>query len=95
MTNEEVSSNYSGAPWQIVPNPVNDMLNLFYRRNDFLKGVINIIIQDAAGKVVMHFRAASTNEQLHIPVSKLHTGVYFIRINVGADVQLNDKFVKQ
>lgn len=71
------------------------MLNLIYRRNEIIKGVINIIIQDATGKVVIRFRAASNNKQLHLAVSKLHAGIYFIKINVGNDVQMNDKFIKQ
>ena len=89
-----LTGNSSNA-WQIVPNPVDDMLNLIYRRSDVIKGVINVVIQDASGKIVIRFRAASNNKQLHIPVSNLHAGVYFIKINVGADVQLNDKFIKQ
>lgn len=91
---EPVTSN-GGNAWQIVPNPVYDMLNLIYRRNEIIKGVINIIIQDATGKVVIRFRAASNNKQLHLVVSKLHAGIYFIKINVGNDVQMNDKFIKQ
>ena len=85
----------SSNPWQIVPNPVQDMLNLIYRKSDIIKGVINIVVLDATGKIVMRFRAASNNKQLHIPVSNLHAGVYFIKINVGTDLQMNDKFIKQ
>lgn len=85
----------SGNAWQIVPNPVHDMLNLIYRRNDIIKGVINITVQDATGKAVIRFRAASNNKQLHIPVSNLHTGIYFIKINVENDVQMNEKFIKE
>lgn len=85
----------SGNTWQIVPNPVQNMLNLIYRRSNIIKGVINIVIQDASGKIVMRFRAASNNKQLHIPVSNLHAGVFFIKLNVGDEVQLNDKFIKQ
>ena len=72
--------------WQIVPNPVHDMLNLIYRRNEIIKGVINIVIQDATGKAVIRFRAASNNKQLHITVSNLHAGIYFIKINVLNEV---------
>ena len=94
-TIEKTLTGNSSNAWQIVPNPVQDMLNLIYRRSDVIKGVINIAIQDASGKIVLRFRAASNNKQLHIPVSNLHAGVYFIKINVGPDVQLNDKFIKQ
>lgn len=71
------------------------MLNLIYRRSETIKGVINIVIQDATGKAVIKFRAASNNEQLHIPVSNLHSGIYFIKINVANEMQMNGKFIKQ
>jgi len=85
----------NGKVWQIVPNPVRDMLNLVYGGNDIIRGVINIIIQDATGKAVVRFRAASNNKHLHIPVSNLHTGIYFIKINVFNDVQMNDRFIRE
>ncbi len=94
-TNSTTLTGNSSNAWQIVPNPVEDMLNLTYRRSDVIRGVINVVIQDASGKIVIRFRAASNNKQLHVPVSNLHAGVYFIKLNVGADVQLNDKFIKQ
>jgi hypothetical protein len=81
--------------WQIYPNPVGDMLNLVYRGKDIIRGVINIVIQDATGKAVVRFRAASSNKQLYIPVSNLHAGFYCIKINVVNEVQMNEKFIKQ
>ena len=93
ITETEIGN--SSNAWQIMPNPVQDMLNLIYRRSDIIRDVINVVIQDASGKTVLRFRAASNNKQLHVPVSNLHAGVYFIKINVGPDVQLNDKFIKQ
>lgn len=94
-TIDEPVTSYHGDAWQIFPNPVHDMLNLIYQRNEIIKGVINIVLQDATGKVVIRFRAASNNKQLHIAVSKLRAGIYFIKINVGNELQLNDKFIKQ
>jgi Secretion system C-terminal sorting domain len=81
--------------WQIYPNPVGDMLSLDYRGKDIIRGVINIVILDPGGKVVLRFRAASNNSQLFIPVSNLHTGFYFIKINVINEVQMNEKFIKE
>jgi hypothetical protein len=81
--------------WQIYPNPVGDMLNLVYRGKDIIRGVINIVILDPGGKVVLRFRAASNNRQLFIPVSSLHTGFYFIKINVTNEVQMNEKFIRE
>ncbi len=81
--------------WQLYPNPVHDMLNLVYRGKDIIKGVINVIVQDATGKAIIQFRSASKNKQLSIPVSNLRSGFYFIRINVLNEIQMNEKFVKQ
>ena len=91
----ENSESTRGAAWQIYPNPVHDMLNLIYLRSEAIKGIISVIVQDATGKMVIRFRAASTNKQLHIPVSNLHAGVYFIKLNVENELQLSDKFIKQ
>jgi hypothetical protein len=84
-----------GNLWQIYPNPVGELLNLAYRGKDIIKGVINIVIQDAAGKAVVKFRASSRNKQLRIPVSNLHAGFYFIKINVINEIQMNEKFIKR
>ncbi len=81
--------------WQIFPNPVGDVLNLVHRSNGIIKGVINIVIQDATGKVVTRFRAASKNQRISLPVSNLHAGIYFIKLNVMNEVQMNDKFIKE
>jgi hypothetical protein len=81
--------------WQLYPNPVHDMLNLAYNGKNIIRGVINVVIQDATGKVVVRFRAASGNKQLHLSVSNLHSGFYFIKINVINEVQMNEKFVKE
>lgn len=84
-----------GNSWQIFPNPVREMLSLAYNGNSIIKGVINVTILDATGKAIIRFRAASTNKQLRIPVSKLHTGIYFIKLNVLNEVQMNEKFMKE
>ncbi len=93
--NSEMSKPVEGKAWQIFPNPVDDMLNLSYFRNEKIRGVINVIISDITGKIVIRFRQASNNKQLHIPVSNLRAGLYFIKINVLNEIQMNEKFVKQ
>ena len=65
--------------WAIYPNPVNDILHLVYEGNNIIKGVINVIIQDMAGKIFIRFRAASTNRKLEIPVSQLRKGYISFR----------------
>ena len=93
-SSDEVPVYSHSNSWKIFPNPVRDMLNLVHSGNE-IKGVINVSILDATGKSVIRFRAASNNKQLHIPVSKLHAGIYFIKLNVLNEMQLNEKFIKE
>jgi len=81
--------------WQMYPVPVNDILNLVYRGKDRIRGVINIVIQNATGKTVTRFRAASNNKQIQVPVSNLHAGQYYITIQVMQEVQMHERFIKQ
>ncbi|MEO6639121.1 MAG: T9SS type A sorting domain-containing protein [Ginsengibacter sp.] len=94
VTQRPGPSDSGNNAWQLYPNPVTDILNLSYKRNDRPRGVINVTITDAAGKIVVRFRQASNNMQLRIAVSNLPLGLYFIKINVLDEMQLNDKFVK-
>ncbi len=89
------SNPVNGRAWQLYPNPVHDVLNLSYNRIDRIRGVINVFISDATGKIVTRFRQASNNKQLRIPVSNLRSGLFFIKITVLNELQLNDKFIKQ
>ncbi len=84
-----------GASWQIFPNPVHDILNLAYKKSERLMGVINVIISDVTGKIMIRFRQASNNKQLRIPVSNLKAGLYFIKIDVLNERQMNEKFIRQ
>ncbi len=92
-THSSVSSN--AASWQLFPNPVHDILHLSYKKSERIMGVIHVFISDATGKIVIRFRQASNNNQLHIPVSNLKAGLYFIRVDVLNEKQLYEKFVKQ
>ncbi len=58
-------------------------------------GVINVLISDVTGKIVVRFRQASNNKHLHISVSNLKAGLYFIKIDVLNERQMNDKFIKR
>ncbi len=91
---EDVPETTPVTAWQVAPNPVHDMLNLNYTGRAKIKDAINVTIQDATGKTVKKFRAASTNTRLSISVSGLHAGVYFVRITVGQQQQLSSKFIK-
>jgi hypothetical protein len=93
--NRKVPSGGIKRSWQIAPNPVGDKLNLYYKGYDIIQGVINVIIQNTTGKIVLKYRASSKNKEIQIPVSQLNSGVYFIQIRVRDEAQLNEKFIKR
>ena len=81
--------------WVIYPNPVTDILKLAYKGQGDLKGVVNVQIQDATGKVVIKFRSGSMYKLIQIPVSNLQKGFYFIQLTVMNKLMMNQKFIKQ
>ena len=83
------------SSWVIYPNPVNEVLTLVCKGNTMIRGVINVIVQDAGGKIVIRYRAASIYKTLQIPVSKLRRGIYVVQISILNEVMMNQKFVKQ
>lgn len=90
-----VSSEAGKISWEIYPNPVDNILHLVYEGNTIIKGVINVTVQDVTGKIVIRFRAASTNRKLEIPVSQLRRGTYTVQLLVMNETVLNRQFVKQ
>jgi hypothetical protein len=81
--------------WSVFPNPVSDILNLSYKGNEKIKGVINVLVTDMTGKPVKQFRAASTNRSVEIPVNNLRKGMYAVQISIQNELVLSDKFIKQ
>ncbi len=90
-----IHSGSAKSSWVIYPNPVNEVLTLECKGNTIIRGVINVIVQDAAGKIVIRYRAASIYKTLQIPVSKLRRGIYVVQISVLNEIVMNQKFVKQ
>ena len=90
-----IQSESAKSSWVIYPNPVNEVLTLVCKGNTIVKGVINVIVKDATGKIVIRYRAASIYKTLQIPVSKLRTGIYVVQISILNEVVMNQKFVKQ
>jgi hypothetical protein len=74
----------------IYPNPVVDNLLVNYRG---VNSTIQIDIMDAVGQVVYTNKMAVANP-ISIPVSKMASGNYVLRITDGSNI-LNTKFVKQ
>lgn len=90
-----VSAEAGKSSWIMYPNPVKDILHLVHEGNNIIKGVINVTMQDFAGKIVIRFRAASINRKLEIPVSQLHKGIYIVQISVMNEIFMNQQLVKQ
>jgi len=72
--------------FSIFPNPANDFITLSFenRNHDFNVEIINTL-----GKTVL-----STLNQSKINISKLHSGIYFMKITEGKNIYFN-KFIKQ
>ncbi|MDB5221464.1 MAG: Metalloprotease Fpp2 [Chitinophagaceae bacterium] len=81
--------------WIIYPNPATDLLKLTYKGSGDLKGVVNVQIQDASGKIVIKFRSGSMYKTIQIPISNLQRGAYFIQVTVVNELMMNQKFIKQ
>jgi hypothetical protein len=85
----------AGNSWVIYPNPATDLLKLMYKGQGEIKGVVNVQIQDATGKIVVKFRSGSMYKNIQIPISNLQRGTYFIQLTVANEVMLKQAFVKQ
>jgi hypothetical protein len=93
--NENNPRSKNNGSWIIYPNPATDLLKLFYKGSGELKGVVNIQIRDARGKMVINFRSGSMYKLIQIPVSHLQKGAYFIQVTVLNEMMMNQKFIKQ
>ncbi len=81
--------------WEIYPNPVNDLLNIACRGNTIIKGVVNVLIYDVAGKIVTRFRSASVYRSFQIPVTQLHQGIFIAEISILNEIVLKQQFIKR
>lgn len=79
---------------EVWPVPVNDVLNISYKSSTDQK--IALIISDNAGRVVIQKDMnvkKGVNQFVNDEVSRLSSGIYFIRIITGNEVQVK-KFAK-
>ena len=80
--------------WVMYPVPVKDVLTLEYRGIESIKGVINVFIQQASGRIIFRLRSSSLHKKITIPVDNLGRGIYDIRIIVQGEIVWNQRFVK-
>ena len=76
---------------QVYPNPVHDMLQVFYeaKSND----AVTIQIEDLSGRTIVT-RRLSSGQQFSIDVSSLSSGIYIYRIMEGDNVTMIGKIAK-
>ena len=84
------NKNLEAAQFNLYPNPVADEL-IVTRGNQFGKNAYSLEIMDALGKSVK--KANATGDITSVNVAELKRGVYFLRINSGAETQIK-KFIK-
>jgi hypothetical protein len=75
---------YEKFELSLFPNPVKNVIEI-----ETEKMVSNSMIYDVTGKVLVQ-----TSNQTRINVSSLSSGVYFIKIFTGNNVQRTLKFIK-
>lgn len=80
--------------WVIYPVPVINLLTLEYRGSEPIQGVINVIIQQPAGRVFLKRRYSSQTRQIKITPDFLPKGIYDIRILVQDEVIWDQRFIK-
>jgi hypothetical protein len=80
--------------WAMYPVPVTDLLTLEYRGSDPIQGVINVIIQQAGGRVLLKRRYSSQNKQIQITTDFLPKGIFDIRIIVQEETIWSQRLVK-
>ena len=81
--------------WVIFPVPIGPVINLEYKGNDAIKGVIAVTIQSVtSGTIFTRLRLASTTRKITIPISNIGKGTYDVRIYVGDDIVWNQRVVK-
>jgi len=78
---------FSAKTLNIYPNPATDVLNI---DNKTGQSISEIAVYSVSGMRVKQAR----NTQTSIAVSDLQSGVYFVKIRIGNEVQ-NFKFIKK
>ncbi len=71
----------------VFPNPVNDILTIVFNSNS----LATVSITDVQGKLIESYLA---KDNITIDVSDLEQGIYFVRINVGGNLNTT-KLIKQ
>lgn len=79
---------------EIYPNPTNDILSV--RLGDLVSGDISIEVLDLLGRVlqVHQININRANQSFVIDISKLPSGVYFLRLTTASNLSIYKKIIK-
>jgi len=77
---EIISEDSSGLEAFIFPNPVETYVTIQF--SEVLKTVINIVVYDITGKVILENKEAPTNS-FNVDMSSYSSGVYLLNITSG------------
>ncbi|MCG9910282.1 MAG: T9SS type A sorting domain-containing protein [Flavobacteriales bacterium] len=71
------------ATWEIFPNPADDYVDITFASENSISFDDNLLIYDAAGRVVQSLSLQGTVNTIRADVSTLGSGIYFIRSEKG------------
>ena len=77
----------------ISPNPVKDILSISFKLASLSD--IRIIVFDELGRVVKKEKVVkgyAGNNKLSLDVSNLHSGIYFVSLNINNEIVTNQIF---
>lgn len=80
--------------WVMYPVPVTDLLTLEYRGSEPIQGVINVIIQNSSGRILLKRRYSSQNKQIKIMPDFLPRGIFDVQIIVADEIIWSQRLVK-
>jgi hypothetical protein len=80
--------------WVMYPVPVTDLLTLEYRGSEPIQGVINIVIQNLSGRVLLKRRYSSQNKQIKIVPDFLPKGIFDVQVIVEDEIIWSQRLVK-
>ncbi len=84
----------SANNWVMYPVPVTDLLTLEYRGTEPIPGVINVIIQNSSGRILLKRRYSSQSKQIKIVPDFMPKGIFDVQIVVQDKIIWSQRLVK-
>lgn len=80
-------SDFKANAMNLWPNPVIDVLNIS------MKSLKSVYVYNISGQLVLHVN--KLNETVSINISKLNSGIYFVKANNEAGLSVTNKIIKK